>query len=156
MDTGPFSPRPVGEPQPAVLLLPRPCPDDVPIGLPFGYDPDYPTADHFHKGQDWKAPKGTPDWFREAGTVVWCHDTGQLGNYIAIQCDRDPNVHRGLAHQSEIYVAEGQHVEAGEVVGLSGGVPGEPGAGLTTGPHIHEEEWAGALFTGERVDPYRV
>ena len=129
----------------------------MPKGLPYGYDPTYPTPSHVHQGQDWEAVKGTPGWFREAGTIVWAQDTGQLGNYIAIQTDRDPTVSRGLAHASKMLVTVGQHVKAGETVGLSGGVPGEPGAGLTTGPHWHEEERHGAtLFnSGEnRVDPY--
>ena len=124
------------------------------MGLPFGYDPTYPTPDHRHKGTDWLTPKGTEVWFRESGTVVWCQDTGQLGNYVAIRCDGNWGMFRGLAHLSEIRVAMDQHVEAGEVIGLSGGVPGEPGAGLTTGEHLHEELWSGALFGfGVRLDP---
>ena len=127
----------------------------VEAGLDFGYWPSYPTPDHFHKGKDWKAVK-TICWMREAGTVVWAMGTGQLGNYVAIQTDRDPDCYRGLAHLSEIWAMLGQHIRAGEYIGITGGVPGESGAGLTDGPHLHEEEWRGYPFAAgsERVNPY--
>ena len=134
-------------------LGPLASPCDFPRGLPFGFFPTYPTADHLHKGQDWLAPAGSPCWFREAGVVVWAQDTGQLGNYVALRTAT--GVHWGLAHLRRIDVAVGQQVAAGDVVGLTGGVEGEPGAGLVVGMygHLHEERWVGGLWTGVRVDP---
>jgi murein DD-endopeptidase MepM/ murein hydrolase activator NlpD len=47
-------------------------------------------------------------------------------------------------------VEEGQLVQPGDVIGLSGGAPGTRGAGwMTTGAHLHFE----VLENGEHVDP---
>jgi murein DD-endopeptidase MepM/ murein hydrolase activator NlpD len=45
-----------------------------------------------------------------------------------------------FGHVSKFYVKEGEYVTKGQVVGLSGGMPGTPGAGrFSTGPHLHFE-----------------
>jgi murein DD-endopeptidase MepM/ murein hydrolase activator NlpD len=46
-------------------------------------------------------------------------------------------------HQSEILVKVGDHVEAGQLIGLSGGT------GRVTGAHLHLEVWVG----GVQVNP---
>jgi len=55
-------------------------------------------------------------------------------------------------HVSEIKVEKFQMVQAGEVIALSGGAPGTPGAGvMTSGAHLHFEVW----LNRETVDPLR-
>ncbi|MBU1630090.1 M23 family metallopeptidase, partial [Patescibacteria group bacterium] len=71
------------------------------------------------------------------GYVAW-NKTGRMyGNYTMI-------VHPGgiatiYAHLSKFIAKPDTYVERGDVIGLSGGRPGDPGAGLSTGPHLHFE-----------------
>lgn len=60
------------------------------------------------------------------------------------------NVFTLYGHISEFIVEEGQLVEQGEVIALSGGMPGTNWAGIfTTGPHLHLEMYK----NGRVVDP---
>lgn len=69
-------------------------------------------------------------------------------NYIIL-------AHRGgfltlYGHVSKLLVKEGDLVRKGDIIGLSGGAPGTPGAGWrTTGPHLHLEVWK----DGKKVNP---
>lgn len=132
----------------------RPVPDDVEEGIPFGwYQPGsvYPSPEKSHKGKDWLAVK-RPCWFRESGVIVFSGLLGELGSYVQLQADADPGRFWGLAHLSRRDVAVGQVVAAGEPAAITGGVPGEYGAGKSDGPHLHEECRVGWQW-GERVDP---
>lgn len=42
-------------------------------------------------------------------------------------------------HMSALNVSEDDYVSVGSVIGRSGGAPGDPGAGLSSGPHLHFE-----------------
>jgi len=59
--------------------------------------------------------------------IVIAHDFGFDGEHL----------YTAYAHLSQTYVEVGQHVERGEVIGLSGNT------GLTTGPHLHFEVRSG-------------
>lgn len=43
----------------------------------------------------------------------------------------------GFAHCSALLRNKGDKVRRGDFLALSGGTPGTPGAGRSTGPHIH-------------------
>ncbi len=61
--------------------------------------------------------------------------SGRCGNTVIIE-----GIHGTrytYCHLSLVNVNVGDQVAAGELLGLSGGQPGTPGAGNTTGPHLH-------------------
>ncbi len=62
-------------------------------------------------------------------------DPNRCGTTIAIAGNDD--AHYLYCHLSQLTVTFGQAITAGTLIGLSGGQPGTPGAGNTTGPHLH-------------------
>jgi hypothetical protein len=70
-----------------------------------------------------------------SGTVVSAGPEGGYGNRVRIKLDTGEEI--GYAHMSEIGVKAGDVLEAGDVIGRSGGKPGTPGAGSSTGSHLH-------------------
>lgn len=105
-----------------------------------------------HHGMDIVTGQGTPVAAAADGVVFLVRDGGETGySYVLIG-------HRGgyatlYGHMSAFDVVAGQDVRAGQVIGLSGGQPGTPGAGpMTTGPHLHFE----VIRAGVNVDPATV
>ncbi len=102
------------------------------------HDPTYPFRNLFeHPGIDLRAGVGTPVKSAGGGYVAWTKTGKSYGNYIMV-------VHAGglatlYAHLSKFNVQAGAYVERGDIIGYSGGMPGMPGAGLSTGPHLHFE-----------------
>ncbi|MBU0646670.1 peptidoglycan DD-metalloendopeptidase family protein [Patescibacteria group bacterium] len=102
------------------------------------HDPTYPYRHLFeHSGIDLPEPVGTPLKAAAPGYVAWTRTGASYGNYVMI-------IHtNGLAtlyaHLSKIGVVPDQFVSRGEVIGATGGAAGAPGAGLSTGPHLHFE-----------------
>jgi murein DD-endopeptidase MepM/ murein hydrolase activator NlpD len=99
----------------------------------------------FHTGRDYRADIGTPVHASKAGKVVFAgaHTPapgddwgGAYGTQVIIDTS---GIRHLYAHLSEVSVAKGQLVKAGDHVGLSGDT------GNTHGPHLHYEE---------RVHPY--
>lgn len=82
------------------------------------------------------------------GVVYTTRDNGYGYSYIIL-------AHAGgfmtvYGHISSILVEEGDLINQGAIVGLSGGMPGTIGAGyMTTGPHLHFEVLSNGLY----VDP---
>lgn len=102
------------------------------------HDPTYPFRKLFaHPGTDLPTPVGTPVHAAAGGYVAWQRTGKQYGNYIML-------IHPGgiatvYAHLSRFGVKADTYVERGDVIGYSGGRPGDQGAGLSTGPHLHFE-----------------
>lgn len=114
-----------------------------------GYITDYqgPGTDTPHYAVDLAAPFHTPFSFPTSGTIaqadyaVWSGQPG--GGEVFIKPD-DGSTEQYVYHLDEIDVRPGQHVNAGQQVGLSGGEnPGYPGAEhpvspmWSSGAHIH-------------------
>jgi murein DD-endopeptidase MepM/ murein hydrolase activator NlpD len=85
----------------------------------------------FHYGVDMAAPYGTPYYAAHAGTVTLARFCGGYGN--AIRIDHGKGVETVYGHSSKLLVREGQHVEAGQLIGLIGST------GYSTGNHLHFE-----------------
>ncbi len=102
------------------------------------HDPSYPFRHLFeHPGTDLPTPVGTPVRAAAGGYVAWNRVGKQYGNYVMV-------VHPGgiatiYAHLSKFATEPDTYVERGDVIGYSGGRPGDAGAGLSTGPHLHFE-----------------
>jgi murein DD-endopeptidase MepM/ murein hydrolase activator NlpD len=112
-------------------------------------DPSYARFFGFaHNAIDIRANQGTPIKAPAAGIVYKAKDNGF--GYSYIQIVHDGGFLTTYGHISEIMVSEGEMVEQGDVIGLSGGMPGTRGAGVyTTGPHLHFEIIKDGLY----VDP---
>lgn len=100
-------------------------------------------------GIDRGMPKGTALPATEAGVVSFLANNGTLGHTVTIRHDNGTKTQYG--HCSQFVGANGRRVVQGEVVAKSGGVPGEPGAGTSTGAHLHSHS---INQSGVRVYPF--
>jgi murein DD-endopeptidase MepM/ murein hydrolase activator NlpD len=94
-----------------------------------------------HSGTDFQARDRTPVTAPNSGRVALAADHYFPGRIVII--DHGAGVYSYLAHLSEVSVAEGEAVERGQLVGLSGS------SGRVTGPHLH---WTMRIGRA-RVDP---
>ena len=93
-----------------------------------------------HKGMDFRAPMGTVVRASNSGVVVLARQLYYEGNCVII--DHGLGLYTLSMHFSRIDVHEGQRVEAGDKLGLSGAT------GRVTGPHLHwAVRWQGAIST---------
>lgn len=97
-----------------------------------------------HKGMDFRAPTGTTVRAANNGTVVLARPLYYEGNCVVI--DHGLGLYTVSMHFSRIDVHEGQHVAAGDPLGLSGAT------GRVTGPHLH---WA-VRWQGAYLDPAKL
>jgi hypothetical protein len=97
-----------------------------------------------HKGMDFRAAAGTPVRAGNSGVVVLARPLYYEGNCVIV--DHGLGLFTVSMHFSRIDVKEGQHVEVGDQLGLSGAT------GRVTGPHLH---WA-VRWQGAYLDPAKL
>lgn len=114
------------------------------------HDPDYPFRNIFeHPAVDIRSSHGSTLKAAASGYVarVKFDGTTRYGYIMLVHGDGISTVY---GHVSKVYVKEDEYVIQGQKIGLTGGMPGTPGAGrLTTGPHLHFE----VRLNGIPVDP---
>lgn len=99
------------------------------------------SGDESHPGMDIAVPMETPIRAAGGGVVIQRGDDPEYGIFVVVQ---HPSGYESLyGHASRIVVAQGDSVNAGEVIGLSGST------GHSTGPHLHFE----IRHNGRSVDP---
>ncbi|MFC1629951.1 peptidoglycan DD-metalloendopeptidase family protein [Patescibacteria group bacterium] len=94
---------------------------------------------HWYNAVDIANNCGTPVVAAAEGTVLSAKYgyNGGAGNYVKIL---HPNgIVTMYGHLKSIIVNSSQSVSQGQIIGLIGGQPGTPGAGISTGCHLHFE-----------------
>jgi len=97
-----------------------------------------------HRGTDFRAPAGTPVHASNGGEVVLARELYYEGNCIVI--DHGLGFMSIYMHLSKFEVKEGDKVEKGQAIALSGGT------GRVTGPHLH----MAVRWSGEYLDPLKL
>ncbi|PSJ57008.1 peptidoglycan DD-metalloendopeptidase family protein [Kumtagia ephedrae] len=96
-----------------------------------------------HKGVDWAAPVGTPVYAAFDGMIAFHGDGAGYGNVVRITHEGGRETR--YAHLSRFAqdLKAGMAVKAGDIIGYVGTT------GLSTGPHLHFELYAG----GDAINP---
>jgi murein DD-endopeptidase MepM/ murein hydrolase activator NlpD len=142
-----LAPSPVPGPGalPSLSLPAAMLPTQGRISSPFGarLDP-FTHTEAEHRGLDVAAAEGAPIRTPLDGVVVRAGPRGGYGN--AVEIDHGNGLVTLYGHASEVGVAPGEHVQAGQQIGRVGQT------GRATGPHLHFE----VRVSGRPVDPARV
>lgn len=107
--------------------------------LPSKYPGRGPRTGHNYPARDYQIEVGRAITVFVPGTVTRAgmYDPSGYGNEVIIR--HENGLLSQYAHLSKILVKEGDMINEGKVIGLTGGQPGARGAGRTTGPHLHFE-----------------
>jgi murein DD-endopeptidase MepM/ murein hydrolase activator NlpD len=116
------------------------APVDVPISDVFGTRRTFNgKVQSMHQGLDYAAPTGTPVSAVNSGTVLLAGPLYFEGNCVVL--DHGQGLLTLYLHLSEIKVKQGEQIERGQELGLSGGT------GRATGPHLHlAVRWQGVYL----------
>ena len=124
----------------ASLSFSSPVPKGTTVTSPFGPRDNsaHPGISSNHKGIDFGTAVGTTLTAVTSGHVSYLgNEAAGYGNWIEVQ--HDDGTKSRYAHMSQVNVSRGQKVTPGQPLGKSGGKAGAPGAGNSTGPHLHFE-----------------
>ncbi|MFI8854792.1 peptidoglycan DD-metalloendopeptidase family protein [Streptomyces sp. NPDC053499] len=118
-------------------------PVNGPLGTPY-HQRGGAWSSGLHTGIDFTVPTGTTVKAAGAGTVKTAGKGGAYGNQVVIR--HTDGTYSQYAHLSKISVSTGQHLKAGQKIGLSGAT------GNVSGPHLHFEIRTGPEY-GSDIDP---
>lgn len=107
--------------------------------MPSSY-PGRGTSEHGYPGRDYQIPVGRAITAFVPGTVTYAGlNSSGYGNLVIIKHKNGKESY--YAHLSKINVNVGDEIKENErkMIGLTGGERGAPGAGNSTGPHLHFE-----------------
>ncbi len=115
-------------------------PVDAPISDVFGVQRVFNgSVQSTHQGLDFRVPTGTPVAAVNSGKVLLARPLFFEGNCIVL--DHGQGLLTLYLHLSELSVKEGETVEKGQQIGVSGGT------GRATGPHLHlAVRWQGVYL----------
>ena len=87
---------------------------------------------------DITCPVGTPIYAAADGVILDTNVHSNLCGGTVVVKYTNPNKKQTYCHCSELPDVPKNHpIKRGDVIGLTGGKPGSPGAGNTTAPHLH-------------------
>jgi murein DD-endopeptidase MepM/ murein hydrolase activator NlpD len=99
---------------------------------------------HDDNAYDFSAPKGTPIYAIQSGTVLIADNSGYNGGYgLYVVMDFNDGGQAIFGHMSEVKVSAGDVVKQGDIIGLVGST------GRSTGNHVH------IGYRGGKPNPYR-
>jgi len=106
---------------------------------------DYPITSNYgdidsmhklpHKGMDFGLPLYTPVEAIQDATVSYVGTNDILGNHVKLKLYNGDIIIYG--HLAQFKVNLNDKVYKGDIIALSGGLPGMQGAGHSNGPHLH-------------------
>ncbi|HKA61719.1 MAG TPA: M23 family metallopeptidase [Methylomirabilota bacterium] len=128
--------------RPMLMSLPFRWPVRGPLNSRFGMRPSPWTGDQeFHRGLDISASRGTAVLAPATGSVYFAGNGGEYGTTVIL--DHGHGLRSLYGHLQEIRVKQGQSVDRGQIIALTGNT------GRTSGPHLHYE----IQVRGQAVDP---
>ncbi len=95
----------------------------------------------FHSGLDISADRGTPVRAPAPGTVLFAGAQNEFG--LTVILEHGHEIRSLYGHLSKLQVTQGQKVERGQVVAMTGNT------GKSSGPHLHYE----IMVKGQSVNP---
>ena len=121
--------------------------------VPKPFDGNFPiTEDHDQgdPGIDYGTPVGTSMYTPFAGTIR-VEDKGKSDWGKRVMVVLDNGYTFAIGHLTSFAVSDGQRVNPGDLLGLSGGALSDPSSGNSTGPHV-EVQWISP--GGNFLDPH--
>jgi len=128
-----------------------PVPEGTQVSSHFGRRKGGNGISSNHRGMDFRVGENTNITAAADGVVTEVGNGGGYGNYVIIKHGTKSTLY---GHLNRAMVMVGQSVKNGQVIAKSGGRKGAPGAGASTGPHLHfEVRDNGGRGAQGRVDP---